>query len=205
MLDVNEPVTTGELADPLDVSIQTLRNHEAYFAGLETADIIQREDLGAGRAMEWRICLSLDGEEAGSRASTPIPAVDTDADGPQFSDVMAVIAEVLYDMGHRKIDLSGELTLAVTGHGDRLSEWLGLHLEVRQVLSLVAHLQGTMLETMTGGTDSARYQPPKSVTLGLDPAPETPQTSLVASANYHRLLPLDELSPESRDTHVGIR
>ena len=183
LLDVDEPVATGDLADLLDVSTQTLRNNEAYFADLEAAGVIQREDLGAGRATEWRISLPFDSEEASSQASTPTPAVDTDAYGPQFSDEMAVIAEVLYDLGHREIDYGGELTLAVTGSGNHLSEWLELHSEVRPVLSLVAHLQGTMLEALTDGTESMRYQPPKSVTLGLDPAPETTQTSLVSSTS----------------------
>ena len=173
---------TGDLVDLPDFSTQILRNNEAYFADFEAAGTIQREDLRVGRATEWRICLPYDGEEVSSRASTPTPEVDRDVYGPQFSDEMAAIAEVLYELGHRDIDYGGDLTLAVTGHGDRLSEWLELHLDVRPVLSLVAHLQGTTLETMTDGTDSARSQPPKSVTLGLDPAPETTQTSLVGPA-----------------------
>jgi len=86
-------------------------------------------------------------------------------------------------LGHREIDYGGELTLAVTGHGDRFDEWLELHPDVRPVLSLVAHLQGTTLEKLTTGTESVRYQPPKSVVLGLDPDPMTTQTSLVNSAN----------------------
>jgi hypothetical protein len=180
LLDADEPLSTGELADLLDVSTQTLRNNEMYFANLDAAGVIQREDLGAGQATEWRICLPFDGEKTDSR--TPTPDVDTTAYGPQFSEDMAVIAEVLYELGHRDIDYGGELTLAVTGSGDRLSEWLGLHLEVRPVLSLVAHLQGTTLEALTDGTDSARSQPPKSVTLGLDPASRTTQTSLVGPA-----------------------
>ena len=174
---------TGDLVDLPDFSTQILWNNEAYFADFEAAGTIQREDLWAGRAMEWRICLPFDGEKTDSQTTTPASDVDTTAYGPQFSEEMAVIAEVLYEFGHRDIDYGGELTLAVTGHGDRLSEWLELHLEVRPVLSLVAHLQGTTLETMTNGTDSARSQPPKSVILGLDPAPETTQTSLVASTN----------------------
>jgi len=109
--------------------------------------------------------------------------VDTTAYGAQFSEEMAVIAEVLYDLGHRDIDHGGELTLAVTGHGDRLDEWLDQHSSVRPVLSLVADLQGTTLEKLTDGADSLRDQPPKSVSLGLDPAPETPQVSLAGSAN----------------------
>jgi hypothetical protein len=183
LLEVEEPISTGDFADLLNVSRQTLRNNETYFADLEAAGVIDREDLGAGRATEWRICLPFDGEKTDSRTATPTPDVDTTAYGPQFSEEMAVIAEVLYELGHRDIDYGGELTLVVTGSGDRLSEWLELHLEVRPVLSLVAHLQGTMLEALTDGTDSARSQPPKSVTLGLDPAPETTQTSLIASAN----------------------
>ena len=174
---------TGDLVDLPDFSTQILRNNEAYFADFEAAGTIQREDLRVGRATEWRICLPYDGEEVSSRASTPTPEVDRDVYRPQFSDEMAAIAEVLYELGHRDIDYGGELTFAVTGSGDRLDEWLDQHSSVRPVLSLVADLEGTTLEALTDGTDSMRDQPPKSVILGLDPAPETTQTSLVASAN----------------------
>ncbi|EMA14625.1 pNRC100 replication protein H-like protein [Haloarcula amylolytica JCM 13557] len=109
--------------------------------------------------------------------------MDTTAYGPAFSDEMAVIAEVLYELGHWEIDYGGELTLAVTGRGDRFDEWLELHPDVRPVLSLVAHLQGTTLEKLTETGDTVRYQPLKSVVLGLDPDPTTTQTSLVNSAN----------------------
>jgi len=183
LLDVDKPLATGDLADLLDVSTQTLRNNETYFADLEAAGVIQREDLGPGRATEWRICLSFNGEDSGSRATIPTPEVDTTAYGPAFSDEMAVIAEVLYELGHREIDYGGELTLTVTGRGDRFDEWLELHPDVRPVLSLVAHLQGTTLEKLTETGDTVRYQPPKSVVLGLDPDPTTTQTSLVNSAN----------------------
>jgi hypothetical protein len=182
LLDVDESLATGDLADLLDIPTQTLRNNETYFADLEAAGVIQREDLGPGRATEWQICLSFDGEDSGSRATTPTPEVDTTAYGPAFSGEMAVIAEVLYELGHREIDYGGELTLAVTGRGDRFDEWLELHPDVRPVLSLVAHLQGTTLEKLTTGTESVRYQPPKSVVLGLDPNPTTTQTSLGSAA-----------------------
>jgi predicted ArsR family transcriptional regulator len=59
LLDVDEPLAMGDLADLLDVSTQTLRNNETYFADLEAAGVIQREDLGPGRATEWRICTRL--------------------------------------------------------------------------------------------------------------------------------------------------
>jgi len=183
LLDVDEPLATGDLADLLDVSTQTLRNNEEFFADLEAAGVIQREDLGPGRATEWRICLPFGGEDSSSRVATPTPEVDTNAYGPQFADEMAVIAEVLYELGHREIDYGGELTLAVTGRGDRFDEWLELHPDVRPVLSPVAHLQGTTLEKLTETGDTVRYQPPKSVVLGLDPDPTTTQTSLVNSAN----------------------
>ncbi|WP_225306858.1 hypothetical protein [Haloarcula hispanica] len=55
----------------MDVSTQTLRNNETYFADLKAAGVIQRENLGPGRATEWRICLPFDGEDSGSRATTP--------------------------------------------------------------------------------------------------------------------------------------
>ncbi|NHN64322.1 replication protein H [Haloarcula sp. JP-Z28] len=183
LLDVDEPLATGDLADLLDVSTQTLRNNETYFADLEAAGVIQREDLGLGRATEWRICLPFDGEEGDLRTATPTPEVDTTAYGPAFSDEMAVIAEVLYELGHQEIDYGGELTLAVTGRGDRFDEWLDQHPSCRPVLSLVAHLQGMTLEKLTTGTESVRYQSPKSVVLGLDPDPTTTQASLVSSAN----------------------
>ncbi|MHC3382050.1 hypothetical protein [Haloarcula sp. H-GB5] len=115
--------------------------------------------------------------------STPSADVDIDAYGLVFSDEMAVIAEVLYDLGHRKINYGDELTLAVTGRADRLEEWLALHPDVRPVLSLIAHLRGTTLERLTDGAESVRYQPPKSVVLEIDPDPMTTQTSLVNSAN----------------------
>lgn len=178
LLDVDEPLTTGDLADLLDVSTQTLRNNEKFFADLEAAGVIQREDLGTGRATEWRICLPFKGEDADTRTATPTPDVDIDAYGPAFSDEMAVIVETIYRIGHRDIDFGDELTLAVTGTGDRLDEWLSKNSDIAPVLSLVAHLQGTTLDKLTDGAESVRYQPPKPVTLGLDPDPTTTQTSL---------------------------
>jgi len=182
LLDVDEPLATGNLADLLDISTQTLRNNEEFFADLEAAGVIQREDLGPGRATEWRICLPFGGEDSSSQAPTPTPDVNIDAYGPHFTDEMAVIAEVLYDLGHREIDYGCELTLAVTGRGDRFDEWLELHPDVRPVLSLVAHLQGTTLKGLTDAAKSVRNQPPKSVMLGLDPDPTTTQASLASSA-----------------------
>ncbi|AEM58762.1 hypothetical protein AV929_20870 [Haloarcula sp. K1] len=85
--------------------------------------------------------------------------MDIDDYGPEFADKMAVIAEVLYDLGHRKIDYGDELTLAVTGRADRLEEWLALHPDVRQVLSLVAHLRGTTLERQTDGAEQCVTTP----------------------------------------------
>ncbi len=180
LLDVDEPLATGDLADLLNVSTQTLRNNETYFADLEAAGVIQREDLGTGRATEWRICLPFDGEEADPRTATPTPDVDIDAYGPAFSDEMAVIVETIYRIGHRDIDFGDELTLAVTG-GDRLDEWLEIHRDTAPLLSLLAHLQGTTLEKLTDGAESVRYQPPKPVILGCDPDPTTTQISLEKS------------------------
>ena len=186
LLDVNEPLATSDLADLMDVSTQTLRNNETFFADLEAAGAIQREDLGPGRATEWRICLPFTGEDAESGAVTPTPAVDTDIYGPQFTDEMVSIAEVLYDLGHRGVDHSDELTLAVTGRGDRLGEWLAQSSTVKPVLSLVAQLRGTTLERLADETKSERYQPPRSVILGLDPNPTTAQASLLRSGNLKK-------------------
>ena len=48
LLDVDEPRSTSELADPLNISTQTLRNNETYFADFEATGVIQREDFRLG-------------------------------------------------------------------------------------------------------------------------------------------------------------
>jgi hypothetical protein len=181
LLDAEEPLATSDLAALMDVSTQTLRNNETPFADLEAAGVIQREDLGPGRATEWRICLPFNGEDTQSGTVTPTPAVDTAIYGPQFTDEMATIVEVLYDMGHRGVDHSDELTLAVTGRGDRFDEWLAQSLTVKPVLSLVAQLRGTMLEQVTGENGLECDQSTESVVLGLDPNPATTQVLVTES------------------------
>ena len=99
---------------------------------------------------------------------------------------MAGIVEVLYDLGHRGVDHSEELTLAVTGRGDRFDEWLAQSSRVKPVLSLVAQLQGTMLEQVTGENGLECGQSTESVVLSLEPNPETVQASLVRSKNIKK-------------------
>jgi len=82
---------------------------------------------------------------------------------------MASIVEVLYDLGHRGVDHSDELTLAVTGRGDRFNKWLSQSSTVKPVLSLVAQLRGTTLEAVAGENEVERCQATESAVLGLAP------------------------------------
>jgi len=71
LLDVEGPLSTSELATQIGVTTQTLANNDEFFADLEAAGLLEREDLGAGKATLWRISLPFEAERRSSGAPTP--------------------------------------------------------------------------------------------------------------------------------------
>ena len=195
LLDVEEPLSTSELATQIGVTTQTIANNDEWFGDLEAAGLLEREDLGPGKATNWRISLPFEAERRSSAAPTPTLSVDTmDSLIDEYQPIDA-LAECLFNATHRDIDYGSETFFTATTTGGDLGPFLHRHPELRPVLRLVFEvmdvdfeslpldgLAGTSPDADRQPTDSAGLaDPPAALTLGLDPTPDSTQSSLATA------------------------
>jgi len=193
LLDVEESLSTGELATQIGVTTQTLANNEAFFADLEAAGLLERQDLGAGKATLWRLSLPFEAERRSSGAPYPSPGVGEDGSAIDTDRPVDRLAEWCFAASHRDIDYGGDWFLKATTVGGDLGPLLERHPELAPLIQLVLELlAGDLQELPLSGV--TRFGPEStadgaaglvdgttSLSLGVDPTPETNQTSLAAA------------------------
>jgi len=191
LLDLDEPVSTGTLADLADTSTQAMRyeaNQEA-FDDLEAAGLLERVDGGAGKATKWRLNLPFDDERGASSAPNPTP----DADNMDSTDLqerpIAGIAEALFAADHRDIDYGSDWFLEGTSVGGDLRPLIRQRPDLVALLELVVALLGwdarelPIRGAVRDGADAGLVEDDVQVTMGLDPSPGTEQQSITAAAD----------------------
>jgi hypothetical protein len=192
LLDVDEPLSTSELADHVGVTTQTLSHNDSFFADLEAAGLLEREDLGTGRATLWRITLPFDTERRQSSAPNPTRSVGTDDSSIDCDRPVDVLAECLFAATHRAIDYSSDWFLEATQIGGNLVPLLERCSALRPLFVLVLDLIGAdyrtvPLDGVVAPLDDADrvdqtglVEPPGALSLGTDPTPEMTQSKLAA-------------------------
>ncbi|WP_324666055.1 hypothetical protein [Haloarcula sediminis] len=178
------------MATQIGVTTQTLANNEAFFADLEAVGLLEREDLGAGKATLWRISLPFEAERRSSGAPTPTPGAGEDGSSIDTDRPVDGLAECCFAASHRDIDYGSDWFLEATTPGGDLGPLLERHPELAPLIRLVLELlAGDLRELPLCGV--SRFGPEStadgaaglvdataSLSLGVDPTPETTQASL---------------------------
>lgn len=190
LLDVEEPLSTSELATQIDITTQTLANNDEFFADLEAAGLLEREDLGAGKATLWRISLPFKAERRSSGAPNPVPGVRNNGCSIDYDRPVDGLAECCFAASHRNIDYGSDWFLKATTVGGDLSPLLERIPELRPLIRFVLELLAGDIREIplngvtrfatesTAGGSSGLIDATASLSLGLDPRPETTQNSL---------------------------
>lgn len=190
LLDVDQPLSTSEVADLADRTTQALstETNEQAFADLEAAGLLEREDLGRGKATNWRLRLPFGDERADSDAPTPTLHPDnTDSTG--LSDrPMHRIADALFAATHRDIDYGSDRFLEATRSGGDLRPLILEQPELVPLLRLLVELvglaagelpvDGAVRDGGPGLSDGTAQ-----ITMGADPNPTTTQVPITAAAD----------------------
>jgi len=192
LLDATKPLSKSEVADHADVTPTAMDyapNQEAWDF-LEAAGLLEREDLGCGKATLWRLRLPFESERYEDERVTPLlDATKTDShlSEPRLSDEFG---EAMYrladDIGHEfdqqvfgtALDLE-----AFTGPPDErdLTPLLQAQPQLWDLVDLVATLLDQNLGDLVDDRLDTRADS-GSVQLGRDPSPATVQGSLTAAA-----------------------
>jgi hypothetical protein len=191
LLDVDEPLSTGDLADLAGTSRQAM-NYDANqdaFDDLEAAGLLERVDRGAGKATEWRLNLPFADERRSSSAPNPTPNADN-IDSTDLSErPIAGIAEALFAADHRDIDYGADWFLEATTPGGDLRELVRRRPDLVGLVELVINLIGWDPEQLPirgvvrDGADAGLVEDEVQVTMGADPSPDTEQQSISAAAD----------------------
>ncbi|WP_262181375.1 replication protein H [Haloarcula laminariae] len=190
LLDVDEPLSTSAVADHVGVTTQTLANNDAFFADLEAAGLLDREDLGVGKATQWRITLPFETERRQSSAPNPTRSVGTTGSTTNLDRPVDALAECCFAASHRDIDYGSNWFIESTSLGGDLGPLLARHPELQPICRVVLDLVGVpyrevpidgVIEPSDDGSEQpGLVQSTRSLLLGKDPSPETTQTSLAA-------------------------
>jgi len=190
LLDATKPISKSDLADLAGVTTASMDygpNEDAWDY-LEAAGLLDREDLGCGKATLWRLRLPFESNRHDGDRVTPLldgEKTVSHLDEPRLSDE---IAESIYrltdDIGHQfDRQLHGtDLDLeAFTGRPEErdLTPMLQVHPQLQQLVDLVAALLDQDVDDLLDDTLSCSTT---SVELGKDPSPATTQGSLQATA-----------------------
>jgi len=198
LFDAEEALSTSDLADAIDVDTQTLSNNEDAFEDLEALGLLEREDLGEGRATLWSITLPFRFERGEESAPTPTFSVGShDHFGGEWA-VEGVFAEILLrwrDVYHRDLppiepDLV-ERRHRVVWTGD-LQDLIRQRPRYRPHVQLVIELLdrdpdevvdelSTNADVAPGPLSLAAEYP--SVRLGQDPSPDSIQVGLATAVD----------------------
>jgi len=192
LLDVDGSISRSELADLIGRSAQALRNNDDAFDELEALGLLERSDLGPGKGSEWRLTLPFAGERG--EDSAPTPTLLTGKTGP-YGDEWATdsaLAELLLrlrdDLGRDLPGLDADLEpittgLAYTGSPSSLVESYPDHWAVvRLLLQLLDEDVPVIVDDQDGDVDNVgSLATAPTVQLGLDPTPDSMQTSLSAA------------------------
>ncbi|QIO25591.1 winged helix-turn-helix domain-containing protein [Haloarcula sp. JP-L23] len=190
LLDVEDPLSTSEVADAVGVTPQTIANNDEHFSDLEAAGLLEREDLGAGKATQWRISLPFETERRQSSGPTPTICVDAPASEIDSDRPVAALAECLFRAPHRDIDYGSDRFLTATTPGGDLGPLLTVQPELLPICRLVVELLGwTIQEVPIAGlidsqspSNSTDSQPlaagSPTLSFGCDPTPATTQCAL---------------------------
>lgn len=75
LIDAQTPISTANVADRAGCSTRGMASetNERVFNELETAGLLERDDLGEGKATEWRLCLPF--REERQDAEPPLPTM----------------------------------------------------------------------------------------------------------------------------------
>ena len=144
---------------------------------------MEREDLGVGKATHWRISLPFEVERRQSSAPNPTRSVGTAGSTIDPDRPVDALAECCFAASHRDIDYGSDWFLdGTTPSGDLtalLDRCPGLKPVVGFVLELlVVDLDSVPLDGVENVASEGREDSSATITLGVDPAPETTQTSL---------------------------
>jgi len=190
LLDVDESLSTSEVADLADRTTQALgtETNEQAFADLEAAGLLEREDLGYGKATNWRLRLPFGDERADADAPTPTLTTNKNGSTALHERPMHAIADVLFAATHRDIDYGSDAFLEATRSGGDLRPLL---LERPDLIPLLKLLVGLLDRTADelpvdgavrdGGLGLVDCR--SQVSMGADPNPSTSQTSLAAAGD----------------------
>lgn len=190
LLDVEEPLSTRGLAGAVGVTTQTLSNNETFFADLEAAGLLERADLGVGKATHWRLTLPFETERRKSSAPTPIDSLGTATATIDTDRPVAALAEWCVAATHREIDDGSSWFLTATTAGGDLEPLLRRCPALQPLVRFVLELLGADLRAvpLDGVVRSAVEDPSvtahglvnstASLSLGRDPSPATTQASL---------------------------
>ena len=192
LLDVDGPITRSDLAELIGRSGQAFRDNEDSFDELETLGLLERTDLGPGRGTEWRLTLPF-GDERG-KESAPTPTLIVGESGPYGVEwaTDTALAELLLRLrdgvGRDLPGLGADLVpittgTAYTGDIDTLVECYSEHWPViRLLLQLLDEDVPVSVDdqdAVDAGVESlATTEAAPTVQLGLDPSPDSTQTSL---------------------------
>ena len=182
LIDAQERLSTSDLAELANCSTRSLgtEDNERVFSELEAMDVLEREDLGEGKATLWRLTLDFRVERHDEDHPVPRILVDreTTASGGEWhlsNAVCEVLTTAADEYGvEYSISFGGELALAAFAGPppiDRELEPLMRHDPmIRPVVTLLADLLDQRERV-------GRRECP-SIELGMDPAPS--QTRLAA-------------------------
>ncbi|WP_367175075.1 replication protein H [Haloarcula rubripromontorii] len=190
LLDVDEPLSTSEVAELADRTTQALstETNEQAFADLEAAGLLEREDLGRGKATNWRLRLPFDDERADTDAPTPTLHPDSTDLTALSERPMHRIADALFEATHRDIDYGSDRFLQATRSGGDLRPLLLERPDLIPLLQLLVELldlaagelpvDGAVRDGGPGLADGRGR-----ITMGADPNPAVTQTSLAAAGD----------------------
>ncbi|MHC3382106.1 replication protein H [Haloarcula sp. H-GB5] len=190
LLDVDQPLSTSEVADLADRTTQALstETNEQAFADLEAAGLLEREDLGCGKATNWRLRLPFGDERAASDALTPTLHPDSNDSTGLSERPMHRFADALFAATHRDIDYGSDRFLEATRSGGDLRPLLLERPDLIPLLKLLVELldlaagelpvDGAVRDGGPGLVDRRAR-----ITMGADPNPAVTQTSLAAAGD----------------------
>jgi len=193
LLDATKPLSKSEIADLADVTTASMDygpNEEAWDF-LEAAGLLEREDLGCGKATLWRLRLPFENERR-SDAERLTPLLDGEKSDPHFAEprLSDEIAEAMFrlhdEIGHefdQKV-FGTDLDLgAFAGPPDQrdLTPLLQAQPQLWPLVNLVAALLDQDLDDLVDDRLEASAES-DLVQLGRDPSPTTVQASLNSTA-----------------------
>ena len=192
LVDVDESISTSDLVDLMDSTStrQTLRDNNEIFDELEAAGLLERTDLGPGKATLWRLRLPFDAERRQESAMTPRFVVGTSTKTGSKMQPTEALAELFFtlgdDLGHDPIDFGSDYFFqATTGLAgeQNLGPLLRRHPEHRPLVRLVIQLMGEDIATFVDDQETIlSIQASISVQFGQEPDPELKQVSLLQPA-----------------------